>query len=390
MPSHILEGVRVLDFTHQVAGPFCTMLLGDCGANVIKIEGPEIAEAARDYPMLGISVFLALNRNKRSIVVDAKTKEGQNIIYQLVRKSDVFVENFSPGVAKKLGVDYETLSDLNKKLIYCSISGFGSSGPYKNRLAWDPLVQAMSGIMSVTGEPDGEPVRVGVSMTDLSAGLFAAFGIVLALLDREKTGLGQYIEVSLYETAVSYMSYWIVYYSLTGQIPTKVGSGWPPFCPYQVFKTKDSWVFIGVNNNDSWRALLQALHLQHLENDKRFKNNHDRVRNKNELIPILQSILLGMTTKDVVENLVSLGVASGPVSNVQELVNDPHLNERGAIFEMKHDNLNYKTVRTPVRMRTDPPKIPPPRPGNATEEILLELGYDITAIKDLRNKGVIY
>src|ERR1700730_1660860 len=277
-----LEGLRVLDFTHQVAGPYCTMLLGDMGADVIKVAPPNCLEEARQYPFFGISVYLAFNRNKRSIIVNAKTEEGKTILQKLAAQSDIFVENFSPGVTSKLGVDYATLSKINPKLIYCSISGFGSTGPYKHRTGWDPMVQAMSGIMSVTGEPGGNPVRCGVSLTDMSAGLYGAYAITLALIARATTGRGQFVETSLYDTAVSFMTYWLTNYDLTGVMPVKVGSGWPPFCPYQVFKTSDGMVFIGVNNESSWNSFLKVLDLQTLGDDDRFKTNALRVSNKKE------------------------------------------------------------------------------------------------------------
>jgi len=392
MSKNPLEGVRVIDFTHQVAGPFCTMLLGDMGADVIKIEAPGVLTGGRSYPYFGMSVFLALNRNKRSIVIDAKQKKGAEIIRRLVRKSDVFVENFAPGVASRLKLGYDSLARINPRLVYCSLSGFGSTGPYKSRMGWDPLVQAMSGIMSVTGEPGGNPVRCGVSLTDMTAGLYAAYGVSLALLERAKSGRGQFVEASLFDTAVSFMAYWLTNYDLTGVLPVPVGSGWPPFCPYQVFKTSDGWIFIGVNNNEGWKGLLDVLNMTQLLGDKRFSDNTERVSHKEELIQILQGEIRKWRLEELSRRLTVAGVASGPVNTVREVLENPHLKSREMIIELRHgESQRFRTAGIPLRLsnRQGGPGVGPPTPGNATSDILSLAGYSGAQIKGLRGHGIV-
>ena len=290
-----LRGVRIVDLSRVLAGPFCTMILGDLGAEIIKVEIPGQGDDTRQWgpPFIGgeSAYFLSVNRNKKSITLNLKNSKARQIIRELVKLSDVFVENFRPGVTKELGVDYETLKLVNPRLVYCSISGFGQEGPYRDRPAYDIVMQAMGGFMGITGTPEGEPVRIGMAITDLCAGLYATVAILSALIRCGKTG--QFIDIALFDSTISLMTYMAGYYFASGSIPARMGSAHPTIVPYQAFGTKDRrHVIVAVGNDKLWHLFCDAMGLGDLKEDARFARNADRVGNREELIEKLNSVFL--------------------------------------------------------------------------------------------------
>lgn len=381
MTAQALSGVRVLDLTQVMAGPFCTMLLGDLGADVIKIERPDGGDQTRHswgYPREGSDspAFYSLNRNKRSICLDLQVEQDRGEFYRLAADADVIVENFRPGVVEKLGVDYETVSAINPAIVYASISGFGHDGPYAQRPGYDLVAQAMAGAMSVTGEPGGKPVKCGLPIGDLGAGLFCAYGILGAYLHRTKTGEGQYLETSLYE-AVLAMSVWeSTEYWATGDPPAPLGSANRMSAPYQALGTKDGYVTIGANNQRLWRKFCDAIGMPDLATDSRFAGNMDRMNNRAELIAILESKLVERDTAEWVDVLLAAGVPAGPILNYQQVLDDdPHAAARHMVQRIPHPTegevsalgFAVKLSRTPAQTWRHPPRL-----GEHTEQVKRE------------------
>ncbi|MFQ5711873.1 MAG: CaiB/BaiF CoA transferase family protein [Candidatus Geothermarchaeales archaeon] len=388
----VLRGIRVLDLTSQVSGPICSMLLGDMGADVIKIEKPRTGDRTRNYPILGPALFAPYNRNKRSVTLNLSSHEGREILLRMVKSSHVFLENFRPGVTEKLKIDYENVKKVNPKIIYCSVTGFGHTGPYRDRPAWDQVLQAMSGLMSVTGEPGGRPLRVGTSIVDIITGIYASYAVAIALIAAIRDGIGQKIDVSLLDAAVSTVSYWIAHYSYTGKIPEKLGSGHPIFAPYEVFKVRDGYVFIGVTDNKFWSGFCDILGVGDLAADDRFMTNERRVENKEELMSLLREVIAGWDGDDLLEKLVGAGIPCAPVNTIDRVMNDPHLLKRGAIVEVQYppdrrvkvSGIPVKFSKTPGSIRSDPPSL-----GQDTEDVLKEFGYSGKDLSQLRARGVI-
>jgi crotonobetainyl-CoA:carnitine CoA-transferase CaiB-like acyl-CoA transferase len=301
-----LEGIRILDFTRFMSGPFATMLLGDLGADVIKIEPPG-GEDTRGWgpPWIGTdsAYFVSVNRNKRSIIIDLKKAEGLEIVKKLVEKSDVIIENFRPGVAKQLGICYDHLSNINPKLVYCSISGFGQNGPYRDKPGYDLVALAMSGLMSITGEPDRPPVKLGVPIADLTTAMLAALSIIAALLCREKTGKGQYIDMALLDVQVLLLSHQAFNYFVTGEEPKRMGSSHPNIVPYQAFETIDGYIIVAVGSEKLWKQFCNIIERTDLAENSRFKTNADRVVNRDELIKELNTIFRSKSTSFWLEKL---------------------------------------------------------------------------------------
>ncbi len=390
-----LDGVKILDLSSALAGPYCTMMLADMGAEVIKVEPPE-GDVSRSWGPPFIegesSYFLSINRNKKSIVINLKSEKGKEIVLKLAEKCDVFVENFRPGVAKRLGVDYETVKKVNPKIIYCSISGFGQEGPYRDYPAFDQILQGMGGLMSITGEPGRPPVKVGIPITDIAAGMFAAYGIVCALFYREKTGKGQYVDVSMLDSQVAWLTYQAGRYFATGEIPGPIGSGHPLIVPYQAFKTKDGYINIAAGNDNLFRSLCKVLGVEHLADDPRFNTNPKRVENREELVKILEEIFVQKATGEWLELIRKAGVPCGPIYNVADVVNDPQVLFRKMVVEIDHPKSGrIKVTGVPVKLSESPGdvRLPPPMLGQHTVDILKFLGYSDEDISKLKDEGVV-
>ncbi|RLI04075.1 CoA transferase [Candidatus Bathyarchaeota archaeon] len=390
-----LDGVKILDLSSALAGPYCTMMLADMGAEVIKVEPPE-GDVSRSWGPPFIegesSYFLSINRNKKSIVINLKSEKGKEIVLKLAEKCDVFVENFRPGVTKRLGVDYETVKKVNPKIIYCSISGFGQEGPYRDYPAFDQILQGMGGLMSITGEPGRPPVKVGIPITDIAAGMFAAYGIVCALFYREKTGKGQYVDVSMLDSQVAWLTYQAGRYFATGEIPGPIGSGHPLIVPYQAFKTKDGYINIAAGNDNLFRSLCKVLGVEHLADDPRFNTNPKRVENREELVKILEEIFVQKTTSEWLELIRKAGVPCGPIYNVADVVNDPQVLFRKMVVEIDHPKSGrIKVTGVPVKLSESPGdvRLPPPMLGQHTVDILKFLGYSDEDISKLKDEGVV-
>ncbi|MFS0916434.1 CaiB/BaiF CoA transferase family protein [Brevibacillus sp. 179-C 1.1 NHS] len=391
-----LDGIRVLDLSRTLAGPFCTMLLGDMGADIIKVEEPLHGDETRSFTPPtwdGISsYYLASNRNKRSITIDLKTEEGKEIIHSLARDADIFVENFRTGTMERLGFGYEQLKQINPRLIYCSISGFGRTGPEKNRAGYDLLLQGYGGLMSITGEGNGAPVKVGTSIVDMNAGMFAVYGILTAIIAREKTGRGQFIDVSLLDGQVVLLNYLATSYFATGNIPGRMGSAHPSLVPYQAFACRDGQIILAITNNRLWEKTCCALGWEDLSSDPRFATNDNRVAHREELIQLINERLSVRDSEDIFACLDAVGVPCGPIHSIDQVLNHPQVHERELILEMKHPIVqNLKVPGFPVKLSDTPATVKryPPLLGEHTDEILLEQGYSNERIEKWRGEGVI-
>lgn len=391
-----LTGISVLDFTQIMAGPFCTMLLADMGADVIKIERPGGGDDTRRMgpPFVNgeSAAFLAINRNKRSLVLDLKSHDGAEIALNMAKETDVLVQNMRPGSMKRLGLDYEALSVVNEGLVYCSISGFGMTGPYKDRAGFDLVAQGMSGLMSVTGFQDLPPAKVGVPITDLNAGMFAANAVLSAYIHRIKTGEGQHIDTSLLEAGLSYTVLQTAMYFATNQVPGPLGSGHPLNAPYQAFATSDGYINIGAANQANWERTCKAVDLEGLLDDPRFATNADRISNLGPLIDILQDTFVTRSTDAWLEVLLEAGVPTGPILDISQVYADPQVTAREMAIELEHPSagritnigIPAKLSKTPGSLRSAAPTL-----GQHTDEVLRDFGYTANDVTHLRAKGVV-
>lgn len=391
----MLEGIKVLDLSRALAGPYCTMLLGDMGADVIKIERPGKGDDSRAWgpPFIeGESAyFLSINRNKKSITLNLKSEKGKEILFKLIKISDVLIETNRPGVMEKLGLSFEEVKKVNPKIVYCSISGFGQTGPYKLRPGFDQVIQGMGGLMSITGEENRPPIKVGVAITDVGAGMYAAIGILAALLRRDKTGKGEYIDVSMLDGTISWLTYQSGRYFASGEVPKPMGSGHPLIVPYQAFKTKDIYINIAVGNDSLWRKFCETIGLN-IADDPKFSTNAKRVENKEELIKILNEILSKKTGKEWLEILNKAGIPCGPIYKLNDIFSDPHVLSRGMVSEIEHPKAGkIKLTGVPIKFKNSPGKIRlhPPLLGENNFEILEEIGYKKEEIEKFREEGVI-
>lgn len=390
-----LQGIRVIDLTQAMAGPFCTMLLADMGAEVIKVEPPERGEMTRKmgFGMSGddSAAFLAINRNKRSVTLDLKSEAGQQAFADLARTADVLVENFRPGVTDRLGIDWETIHEVNERLIYASISGFGQTGPNSRRPGFDLIAQGMSGVMSVTGEPDGEPVKCGIPVSDLSAGMYAAFGVLNALIARDRTGTGQRIDTSLFEAVLSFSIWETAELWAGGRIPQPFGSAHRLTAPYQALRTKDGWVTVGGNNHGLWVRFCNTIGRPELIEDPRFETNDLRMENRLELQREAESVMVEETTATWVERFEQAGFPAGPIYNYEQVFEDEHTLARGMLQEYEHPvEGRVKTLGIPIKMSDTPGSIRLPAPllSEHSDEIWGEvLGSE--RLEELRSEGVI-
>jgi crotonobetainyl-CoA:carnitine CoA-transferase CaiB-like acyl-CoA transferase len=376
-----LQGIRVLDLSRVLAGPYCTMVLGDLGADVIKVESPEGDETrgwgppfAGDAP--GESAYyLCVNRNKRGIMVDFKTAEGREVIHGLICRSDVLVENFRPGSLARFSLDYESASALNPSLIYCSITGFGQTGPLRDKPGYDFMIQAMGGLMSFTGEPHGEPMKVGVAVADLFAGQNAVIAILAALQARTHTGKGQHLDISLFDSQLGMLANVASNYLISGNLPRRYGNAHANIVPYQSFQASDGWFIVAVGNDAQFAKMCEVIDESELANDPRFTTNSARVQNRDELISILESVF---ATKTVSEWLSLIGdeFPCGPINNLEQVFSMPQVEAREMFVHMQHSTIgDLPLVGSPLKFSDTPVeyKIPPPRLGEHTEQVLKEL-----------------
>jgi crotonobetainyl-CoA:carnitine CoA-transferase CaiB-like acyl-CoA transferase len=379
MAALALDGLRVIDLTSHLSGPYCSMLLADQGADVIKVERPGDGDDARRMPPFvkgQSSPFMLWNRNKRSIALDLKQERDRDLCRDLARGADIFIENFKPGTAARLGLGYDALAALNPRLVYCSISGFGQTGPYSERPGFDLMVQAMSGIMSVNGPEDGPPHRLPLAICDIGAGMFAAIGILAALQARARSGRGQHVDTSLYEAGVSFGLYEAAHVFATGERPPRLGQAHRGGAPYQVFRTEDGWVTIGPNTQPLWRKFCAAIERPELEKDSRFKDNPSRVANRPVLAALLQDVLAQKPTAYWVDLLNAAGVPVGPVQTYDEVFVDPQAVAREMVTEIDHPVAGpMRTLGIPVKLSETPGALRRPAPllGEHTGEVLAEL-----------------
>ncbi len=391
-----LHGVRVIDLTRVLAGPFCSMSLGDMGAEVIKVEEPGKGDDTRGWPPFvsgEATYFLSVNRNKKSLTLNMKAPEGQAILRQLIARSDVVLENFRPGTMERLGFGYAGLRKLNPRLVYCSISGFGESGPESSRPGYDLIVQGESGIMDLTGFSDGPPVKVGNSIADLVAGLSAAQGVTLALLARERTGRGQKVEIGMLDVMASLLTYQAGLYWNAGGRPTRRGNAHPSIVPYEVFQAKDAYLTLGVANNSLWERCCKAVGREDLARDPRFDSEANRVANRDALIPLLNSILGARPADEWLKRLDEAGVPVGRIKSVAEVCESAHLKARGMAVSLRHPKAGPITVMgVPIRLLATPgaASAPPPLLGQHTDEILTRLlRLRKARVDELRAAGVV-
>lgn len=386
-----LTGLKVLDLTRVVSGPFCTMLLADFGADVIKIEAPD-GDPSRVTGIMGKGenpYFVNLNRNKRTITVDMKQEEGKEIIRRLVKRSDVLVENFRPGVMERLGLGYNQLKILNPALIYAAISGFGKSGPYKDRPAFDFIAQAMSGFMSLNGNETMPPLRVGIPISDTIAGLYAAFGILAAFHERKKTGKGQEVQTAMVDGLISMFTFASSAYFATGKLPPRNGNDHMVVSPYGLFDTLDSPVAIAPSTEKNWQQLCAALGREDLLKDPRFDTQEKRRKNRQEINQIVQSVIGARKRDEWIDLLNKAGVPCGPVNNLEQVFSDPQVMHQEMVIESAQPCGPIKMPGFPVKLSGTPARLrkPSPQVGENTVEVLHELGYWEEAIENLLKTG---
>jgi crotonobetainyl-CoA:carnitine CoA-transferase CaiB-like acyl-CoA transferase len=390
-----LDGLFVLDISRTLAGPFCTMNLGDMGADVIKVEEPTSGDETRQWSPYwdGQSCFyLAVNRNKRNIAVNLKHPQGVEVVKKLAAQADVMIESFRTGATDRMGLGYQEINVLNPRIIYCAISGFGRTGPLRHKGGYDLMVQAYSGLMSMTGEPQRTPLRVGFSLVDITCGWVAYGGIMTALYQREKTGKGQYIEASLLEGMVSAASYHIVNYLGTGTIPGPLGQGHPSLTPYQMFPSKDGRVMLGAANDGLWQKFCAVTGRQDLAADARFRTNRQRVDNRQALLPILEALFRTKTTAEWLDLLEEAGIPNAPVNTIADIVHDPQVAHRDMIVDVPHPSVaGLRAPACPMKLSDGPASIRrhPPENGEHTAEILLALGYSQDDIASLEAAGAV-
>lgn len=372
----VLSDVIVIDLSRVLAGPYCTMILGDLGATVIKVEQPGKGDDTRHFgpPYIAgeSAYYLGLNRNKQSILLDFSTPEGKERLLKLLSTATVLVENFRPGALERQGLGYETLRAINPGLIYCSISGYGQTGPYALRPGYDFVAQAESGLMSVTGEIDGDPQRVGSPVGDVSAGMYACISILAALRVRDHTGEGQYIDISLLETTMSLLSNVASNYLISGEEAPRLGNGHPNIVPYQAFHTKDGYVVVSCGNDRLYQALCQLLGREDLAADPSFTTNPQRVRNRQELVPALQEEFLRRTTEEWLPELRAAGIPCGPINTVSQSFNDQHIQARGFVWECEHPTAGrIKLSGSPIHLSETPTRLykAPPLLGEDDEKV---------------------
>ena len=394
----LLDGVRVLDLSRVLAGPYCTMMLADLGADIIKIEAPGIGDDTRHwgppFSQGGESAyFLCVNRNKRSLTLNLKSDQGIQILQELIRKSDILVENFRVGTLEKWGLSYEALQLLRPGLIYCTITGYGYTGPYRNLAGYDFIIQAQGGVMSITGPEEGEPYKVGVAIADITAGLFACNAILAALFDRQRTGNGQRIDISLLDSQVAWLANVGSNYLISGQKPHRYGNAHPNIVPYQTFKASDGYFALGIGNDNQWKQFCERTGKPEWAQDIRFSTNASRVKHRKTLVPLLEQLFLQSEVAHWLSILEAVGVPCGPINSIDQVLDDPQVLAREMVIQVPHPSAgSIRMVASPLKIPTAPVvvRFPPPMLGEHTEQILHDLlGVNQTGIDELRTAQVI-
>jgi crotonobetainyl-CoA:carnitine CoA-transferase CaiB-like acyl-CoA transferase len=394
----VLDNITVVDLTQALAGPYCTMMLGDLGADVIKIERPPKGDQSRGWgpPFLDgeSAYFLSINRNKRGMTLNLKEPAAREVMHRLIERADVFVTNLPRTSSRQEnGVDWETLRALNPRLVYCSITGYGMTGPYAERGGYDVIAQGESGLMSLTGEVDGDPIRYPIPIADVTTGIYSAFAIVAALLARERTGAGQFLDMALLDSQISWLTNVGGNYFATGERPPRLGNTHPTIVPYQPFRARDKHFIVGVGSERLWHKFCAALGMADtLANDPRFATNSDRLVHRQELISLLGEIFVQEDADVWVERFVEAGIPCGPINFVDEALAHSQAIHRGVVVELEHPLIGtVRSLGNPIHLSHTPItyRLPPPTLGQHTDEVLSELGYDEQGIEELRNAAAV-
>lgn len=391
-----LSGLLVADLTQNVAGPYCTQILGDLGAEIVKVERLGRGDDARAWgpPFWGqeSATFMSVNRNKRSLAVDLKAEEGRAVVERLLGRADVFVQSLRAGAAEELGLGYPRVAELNPRLVYCSVTAFGTEGPLKDRPGYDPLMQAYGGIMSINGHPDQPPARVPVSVVDMGTGMWAVMGILAALRERDRTGGGSEVTTALFDTALGWSVFQMSHYFATGEVPRPQGSGTAMIVPYEAFPVVDGWVMIAAGSDALFGKATSALGVDALARDPRFVDNPRRVEHRAALQEALARVTRGLTAADLLDRLQRAGVPSARVSTMDQVAAEPQTEASGMLPPVKHPRLpDYRAIALPIKWDGERPAASrvPPLLGEHSAEVLAELGYDHAAIRGLVERHVV-
>ncbi len=390
-----LKDLKVIDLTRVLAGPFCAMMLADLGAEVIKIERPETGDDSRAFGphQNGESAyFMSINRGKKSITLDLKAEKGKEVFLRLIKDADILVENFKPGVMKKLGLGYDSLKEINPKLIYCASSGFGQTGPYSSRPAYDLIIQGMGGLMSITGPDDSTPTKVGSSIADIFAGVFSTIGILGALHHRHLTGSGQMVDVAMLDCMVAILENAVARYTVTGNDPVPIGNRHPSIAPFTSVKTSNGYINIACGNDQLWKKFCEVICRNELAEDPRYLTNADRCQHMDDLIPAINDTVGENTTEFWLEKLEAAHVPAGPINKVSDVLKDPHVLARNMMVELMHPVAGkIKIPGTPIKFSETQAEVKTPAPvlGQHTREILAKIGYSSDEIENLVNQKIV-
>jgi crotonobetainyl-CoA:carnitine CoA-transferase CaiB-like acyl-CoA transferase len=391
-----LTGILVADLTQNVAGPYCTQILGDMGAQVVKVERPGRGDDARAWapPFWGeeSAAFMSVNRNKRSVAVDMKAPEGCGILERLIAGADILVQSLRAGVLEQMGLGWERVREINPRLVYCSITAFGTDGPHRDRPGYDPLMQAYGGIMSITGHPGASPARVPVSLVDMGTGMWAVMAILAALRARDRTGEGAHVTTALFDTALAWTTFQMSNYLASGEVPPPQGSGTPMIAPYEAFPSRDAWVMVAAGSDALFVKCCGALGLPALPADARFASNPDRVKNRAALFEAMATVTRTLSSQELLDRLQAAGLPTAPILTLDRVADEPQTEASGMLIAAKHPRVpDYRAVGLPIRWDGERPGVSrvPPRLGEHTGEVLAELGYDEATIEELAAHHVI-